>query len=254
MALSRGGAIAARRPLSVCAAVAVVAIATAPAAGSLIIDPGLYRIFNHDDGGEAPPYYGLRLDELFGVSDDHDVFTFSFDEADGAEMFLRLREISESVFKIRIFGQAFGGLIDNGDYVNAWSGLAKIDFTYMVVLKPDQDDDYIVTTGSFTNSGSITFLGMTIDLFDRTNAEGFTFRLGDEDSDNGHRGFGGISGWGWLDHYEPGHPSKVSDWLFTLDETVVPEPGTTTLIALAAALVLRSGPRRRSRAGSSRAA
>ena len=85
------------------------------------------------------------------------------------------------------------------------------------------------------------FNGSTIDLFDHANSDGFTFRLGNDDDDMGHRGFDGISGSGWLDHGEAGTYVPASDWLFT----VVPNPGTTALMAIAAALFAKGRRRRR---------
>ena len=103
------------------------------------------------------------------------------------------------------------------------------------------DDDFIVTTPSSTNTGWIMFNGSTIDLFDHANSDGFTFRLGNDDDDMGHRGFDGISGSGWLDHGEAGTYVPASDWLFT----VVPNAGTMALMAIAAALFAKGRRRRR---------
>ncbi len=57
---------------------------------------------------------------------------------------------------------------------------------------------------------------------------GFSFRLGDEDNDAGHRGFDGVSGWGWLTHGSGGHVES-SDWLFTVGEEI-PEPATLLMV------------------------
>jgi len=225
-------------------AVAALAIllASGPASAGFILPTDVRLLLqDHPDGNAAPPTYGLRLDELINVTPGHDRFTFSFDHP-LALMQLELTEVGPGEFSIHIWGTAFGGLIVNHQYDPLLSGLAEIDFTYMLAEQVDgDDDDLIVTTPNFTNTGSIIFDGLTIDLFDRANSAGFSFRLGNEDNDQGHRGFDGISGWGWLDHGVAGNHVNSSDWLFT----VVPTPGTTALMAIAVALF--AGGRRRRR-------
>ncbi len=153
-------------------------------------------------------------------------------------MFLRLEAplTPGAGFSIHIWGRAFGGLVDDGSdpYVEGMSGLAEIDFVYQMAVPVAGDpDDLIVLTPTGTNSGTILFLGDTIPLIDKAHSsEGFTFRLGDESDNNGHRHFEGISGWGWLNHGGLPHVS-ASDWLFTLE---VPTPGAAALMAIAMGL------------------
>ncbi len=204
------------------------------------IQPGLYRLHNHPDGQIAPPHYGLRLDELFNLTGGQDRFTFDFDHPSAA-MYLQYQGNL-----VRIFGFAFGGL-DAGsgyDLDPARTSLVSIDFTYSTVAAVNDDDDLIVTTLSATNSGTITWMdtGEVIPLYDTASADGFTFRFGDEDHDFGHRGFTGLSGWGWLAHHDPFPYVPASDWLFTAE--LIPAPP-----ALAALGVLLLAGRRRSRAG-----
>ncbi len=61
-----------------------------------------------------------------------------------------------------------------------------------------------------------------------------------------HRGFAGISGWGWVNH--SGAPDHVvaSDWLFTVGAPI-PEPSAASTFA-AGALVTLGAIRRRRRA------
>ena len=67
---------------------------------------------------------------------------------------------------------------------------------------------------------------MTKYLADISNGD-YTFRLGDEDNDLGHRGFAGISGWGWLGISDSQNGPYVrnsagsDDFLFTV---IVPAP------------------------------
>ena len=227
-----------------CAAVAVaILLASRPASAGLILPTDVtLQLADHPDGNAGLPTYGLRLDELIDVTAGHDRFTFSF-EHPSAMVQMLLTEVGIDEFSIHIWGTAFGGLVVNNEYDPLLSGLVEIDFTYVLAHVVDGDDDLIVTTPSFMNTGSIMFQGSTIDLFDRANKDGFTFRLGNEDDDMGHRGFDGISGWGWLDHGKAGTYVPASDWLFT----VVPTPGTTVLMAIAAALIVRGRRRRRER-------
>ena len=228
--------------MSPCAAAAIaMLVAAGPASAGFILPTDVpLQLADHPDGDAAPPTYGLRLDELVNVTSGHDRFTFSFDHPDALVQMV-LTEVGVDEFSIHIWGTVFGGRVVNNEYDPLLSGLAEIDFTYMLAHTVTGDDDLIVTTPNFTNTGSIIFDGSTIDLFDRANSEGFTFRLGNEDNDLGHRGFDGISGWGWVDHGEAGTHFAASDWLFT----VVPTPGTTALLGIAAALFTRGRTRRR---------
>jgi MYXO-CTERM domain-containing protein len=235
-----------RRRLVACAALAALGLTAAGAhAGLVILEPGSYRLHNHEDGSAGPPTYGLRLDELINVTPDHDVFTFSFDD-DGANVFLELGGDRS----IHIRGRVFGGLDLGEDYDPALSGLWEIEFTYRMSTPARDDDDLVVEPPGEPNTGSITPLfgedkGVPIGLFDYAGAHPFTLRLGDEDSDLGHRGFRGISGWGWLNHGAPGDHVDSSDWLFTLDATPIPvPPAAVPLLGLAAAWGRRSRRRR----------
>ncbi len=234
------GALRRVMPCTVAALAILVASGTVSAGGLTGLPTDVVmRLGDHLDGSAALPYYGLRLDELIPVTPDHDVFTFSFSHSSSL-MQMMITEVGEDQFSVHIWGTAFGGLIVDNDYDPLISGTAEIDFTYMLAHLADGDDDLIVTTPSFTNSGTIMFNGSTIDLFDRANDDGFTFRLGNEDDDQGHRDFDGITGWGWVDHGVQGNFVKRSDWLFT----VVPTPGATVLMAIGFAMCAK-GRRRR---------
>ncbi len=214
----------------------VVALASQAASAS-IITPGTYRLSNHPDGAVRPPLYGFRLDELVNLTGGHDVFTFDFNHA-GSAMYLDYDGTG-----IHIYGTSFGGLDVGSAYSATYSGFWNIDFTYGTVVGVPSDDDLWVTTPAHTNSGSITFITDTninptqvaafvgpgsIPMVDEADA-GYTFRLGNENDDLGHRGFNGISGWGWVTHGSGPHVYS-SDWLFTLNP--VPLPGGILLAAL----------------------
>jgi len=232
------------RPFRVFAACSLALFLTAgPAFGGLVLRPGTYVLGDHPDGNAGPPSYGLRLDELMDVTGEHDVFTFSFDHAD-ADMRIDITEVATDEYELRIYGTAFGGLVQDNQYHPALSGVVDIDFVYMLAHPVGGDDDYIVTTKNFSNTGEITFMGTMINLFDRANSEGYSFRLGNEDDDLGHRFESGVSGWGWLDHGTAGTHVYSSDWLFT----VIPTPGSVALLSVALVFGARRNRRRTAQA------
>ncbi|MHC4141013.1 MAG: hypothetical protein ACYSUF_03710 [Planctomycetota bacterium] len=236
----RAGAPRRRLVLYAALAAPTLAIGEVPA-GVIILEPGLYQLHNHPDGDVRPPLYGLRLDELIDASPDHDHFTFSFDDG-GAEMFFELRADSS----IHIFGTVFGGLDIGDEYDPTLSGLWDVTFTYDTSKPVTDDDDIVVNPPPDPNTGSITpqfgpDAGIPVDLFDFAGTNAFTLRIGDEDDDLGHRGYDGISGWGWLTHGSPDVHVTASDWLFTLDPTPVPGPSAAVVLWVA----LATGCRRR---------
>ncbi len=212
-----------------------VACASAQAV-PLIAVPGLYKLHNHPDGSARPPLYGLRLDELYNSTGDHDIFTFDFDNA-LSDMKLLITSSS-----IHIYGKAYGGRdIGSGYAAEAKTGLYTIDFTYSIGVGPvPGDNDWWVKYGGpmMQNSGTIkTPIGDTILLRDKSLGD-YYFRLGNEDNDAGHRGYSGISGWGWLNHGPVGSDHiDSSDWLFTAE--LIPSPGSLALVGLGAMIGLR---------------
>lgn len=121
-----------------------------------IDDPGLYVLHNDPDNSQAPPPYGLRLDELINVTEEHDVFTFDFD-APGATMYLCYDGTT-----VRIYGTAYGGRDRGLVYDAAYSGWVWIDFLYDtgVGLDPLAGADAIVVDAAAggQNSGTVMFL------------------------------------------------------------------------------------------------
>ncbi len=218
---------------------ALVALIGASAASGAIIAPGLYELHNHPDGAAIPPPYGMRLDELYNTSPDHDIFTFNFDDP-GSNMQMMVTATTIHIFGVSVGGWDIGGGYDAGPTF----GLYTIDFLYTVGVMPSPgDDDVQVVAPSGTNFGTIlTPLGDLIALVDQQGQDpGLNFRLGDENDDLGHRGHPGISGWGWLTHGPPGSSHVPnSDWIFTA--TLIPSPGAASVLALGA---LAAGRRRR---------
>ncbi len=206
---------------------AAVAGLCATAQGAAI-SGGLYQLHNHPDGGVAPPGYGLRLDELYNVTGGNDIFTFDFDHPDSN---VRL-DYDFASQEIEIFGQVYGGRDAGGSYFNdAYRGIYTLTFKYDTALGlVTGDDDLWVTAPSGTNTGTIsTPLGDNINLSDKSNGS-YTFRFGDESNDLGHRGFAGISGWGWLMMGDRTAPNGADDWLFTA--TQIPEPASIALLVI----------------------
>lgn len=222
------------RTAAISATVAASVISTM-ASGSLI-EPGTYQMHDHPDGNLAPPSYGLRLDGLYDATPSTDRFTFSFDQP-GTDMQLAYSEDGT----IQITGTAFGGLVQNDEWVDGHSGFLQVQFTYANVTAAPNDDLWVVGPPDFENYGTVhaDWNNETYALYDYSGSHGYTFRLGEN-----HRGHDGISGWGWL-NYQAGDPHiAATDWLFTLDETPlpnVPAPGAIALLGMFAAF----GRRRR---------
>jgi len=221
-------------------AAALCASAIVSSAGAAPILDGNYTLRNHPDGAVNPPPYGMRLDELVNVTGGTDYFTFDFDDA----MSNMQMDVSGNGTIIHIYGVAWGGRDDGGVYAaDGFLGLYTIDFLYNVNVGgvPGDDDLYAAgPTGS--NFGTISGPAGNFDLYDLVgNPPGYAFRLGDEDNDLGHRGFAGISGWGWLG-VDGLNNGPTRDWLFVATYNV-PAPAAAALLLPGLAITAR---RRRS--------
>jgi hypothetical protein len=204
---------------------ALAACMVAGAVDAAVISQGMYTLGNHPDGAAQPPRYGMRLDELYNATGNHDIYTFDFDHP---QSHMELWYIGNT---IRIWGVAWGGRDVGSTYaVEPSTGLYTIDFTYNVgVAQVPGDDDLWCTAPSNSNFGFIQGpVGPAITLSDERLGFGYTFRLGNEDNDLGHRGFNGISGWGWMNHPAGAPHIASSDWLFK----IVPAPGSAALLGL----------------------
>lgn len=175
-----------------------------------------------------------------------DSYTLDFDDP-ASDMRMT---VSASGTMIHVFGVSMGGRDIGGSYAaDGFLGLYAVDFTYSVGVVPAAgDDDLVVLAPAASNFGTLmTPFGPTFSLADvGGNSPPFNFRLGDEDNDLGHRGFSGISGWGWLDVAGLAH-GPTRDFLFTAE--LIPAPGSAMTLGLIAVMAAR---RRRQGARSAR--
>ena len=202
-----------------------------------------YILGNHPGGVAGPPLYGLRLDELFDVTSDHDRFTFDFEDPsidDIMRMSLVYDDVAET---ITIAGDVVGGLVDNGSRDPDYSGQWRVHFVYSVNVSGNISGDDVeleVDADNPANMGTITpiLVGSgipsldPINLVDEQGMHSFSFRFNNtEDHRLDGTGLSGpdtLVGWGWLNHSDEPHV-KSSDWLFT---GVIPEPGTASLLGV----------------------
>lgn len=204
-------------------AIALAMLASTASGASL--GNGTYPLINHRSNALFPPGYGLRLDNMADVTPGEDNFTFDFNHP------LSTMQMTKTATSVRIFGNSWGGRDIGSVYAtDSYLGVYAIDFTYNVgVSTVPGDDDIHVTGANYANTGTITLPGGTPVLLmsDYAGSFGYSFRLGDEDSDLGHSGAPGISGWGWL--AVNGDDSGSKDWIF---EVVVPAPSALAMLGV----------------------
>jgi len=230
-----------------------IGILTSVALGAAAANAAIteYKLFNHPDGTQRPPTYGLRLDELFNVTNNHDVFTFDFNHS-SSDMRLHYNDNDTpgdlSDDEVHIFGIVFGGLDAGSSYDPNYSGLWIVDFTYRQNIVGR--DPMVEVNESLSNNGYIqSTFGMgnndPIGLWDEAGNHGYSFKF--NNVDNHRLGGHGISGpqwfvgWGWLNHHDPNAHVYASDWLFV--GQVVPEPAS--LLAVVAGLGALAARRRK---------
>jgi hypothetical protein len=216
-------------PLYQCApGAAIAALVCSSTATAALILPGDYQLDNHPAGTANPPAYGLTVAGIDGSSDR---FTFSFSQADGADMILRYDDVADT---IRIFGNAFGGRDGGNDWVSdSYLGTYFIDFTFDVgVGLAPGDDDLVVIASTESNFGTLQLPDSTVlDLYDVFSDDfGHSFRFGDTDDDSGHRDFDGLSGWGWVEVDGMEDSTVHRDWIFTAQ--YIPAPAAAALLAV----------------------
>jgi hypothetical protein len=210
---------------------------------------GTYSMHNHPDGNQAPPLYGLRLDGLL-TGNSNEEYTFDFDNA------LSNMTLTWDGSSIVIDGQAFGGEDDNttpgGAYVAGTTAVWDIYFEYTGVITSVANGGEVdlQVHADNMNFGSLSSAFGTFSLEDQSDDDtitGLSFQLGDENG-AGHRGFDGISGWGWLNHGQDCERNDCthiysSDWLFTV--TPVPVPAAVWLFGSGLIGLVAVGRRRK---------
>lgn len=269
-----------RSTVAIAAAVIGLAAASGTPANATVYT---FKLFDHPDGNQAPPTYGLRLDELIDFSAGHDVYTFSFSAGNMKLDYDDNGTGTGADDTIRIYGDAVGGRDTGPGY--SMAGLASIDFTYRINIKDPVDlagaanpatstTKAEVTqhdTASMTNwqagqgnTGTITLdagswglsQDLTVRLVDKSNGS-FAFRF---NNTSDHRFAGAppttFVGWGWLNHDGGGNELyehvAASDWLFTAEfetsggGTNIPEPASLAIVGLGL-LGVGAGLRRRRR-------
>ncbi len=208
-------------------ALAIAALAlTATAASADVYE---FAMFNHPDGNAAPPFYGLRVDNMFGNGR---INTFSIDHV--GDSLLTVNEDGEDI-SIHMEGTLFGGG-DGGDaHVNP--ELYTYSFDYTDGVEKTSQGWQVVGTPDI-NGGTLTRVSDGAEFSFTTKANGddvaFIFEA------DGHRISGDSDSWvgrGWV--MSEGNPrsSSTQDWLFRAE--VVPAPGTIALGAMGGLLVTR---------------
>ena len=208
----------------------LAAFFTLGAQATVIDADTLYDLSNHPDGGAADPLSGLRLDGLL-TGHTADIYTFDFEDAASSMTMLW----DSATNTLTITGTAFGGEDGGSAYVSGTTEIWNITFTY--------NDMYVCGTGLCSNSGTGTVSSATFGSYDLIAVSGrnsYAFQL-----DLDHRGFAGISGWGWMNHCPSAENEGAggacdthlyaSDWLFTAEKTPVSEPATLLLLGIALA-------------------
>ncbi|MDX1518640.1 MAG: PEP-CTERM sorting domain-containing protein [Gammaproteobacteria bacterium] len=114
-----------------------------------------YDLSNKGFGAQNPPDYGLRLDDLFSTTD---VWTFSFDTADGASVQM---DVDTTAQTARIHGTVVGGrdigTIWQADTIATWD----LDFLYDTNITVAPDGYWSVPMTSMgANFGSLELVSL----------------------------------------------------------------------------------------------
>ena len=206
----------------------ILRILIVPAALLLLVpaaqaDTFTYMAGNHPDGNAAPPFYGLRLD-FNGVKQTFNFLDvlFTYDDSTGMASLQGTiqhnqgtgnQALYQMMASFQISGGIFVGdpiqhLLNNGGFL--LFGMSELWLTPLNA------------PGSYP--GPLHWIGKS-----NNSDQEFLLKFG-------HRGFEGVSGFGWLqtcdDFNDPSTCAQTgtNDFLFTLH--AVPEPGTTTLLGV----------------------
>ena len=207
--------------------VALVGTATAGSAADVLAE---FQLNDHPAGDQAPPTYGLRLDNILGSG----VSTLSMDFHNDSRMVV---SEDNGVLSLHITGTLYGGEIEDHDYVDAHS--YAVDFLYEVNVA-DVTDGWDVNTFDSSNSGTLIDLDTNeeITLYGKANMDGLVFSM----LADGFRLDGDNDSWvgrGWMTTNSDGSMSHggAQDWLFV--GTPVPSPAGAFVLGLGGLVSMR---------------
>jgi hypothetical protein len=215
------------------------ALAAAPIAGAGIT-PTTLLVQDHPDALQAPPSYGLRLDNIFAPLGGPSGFTtFSFNQFNNTMLTIDNDSIT-------IAGTVYGGH-DEGTSWGFGEGAYALAFTYNQNVSTVADG--WTAAQSATNTGTLTALGnnngvpmgTVFQLADMNDPTGLSFLL----LQDGHRltpeQIQGMNdpwvGRGWMT--VPDGQGGTRDWIFV----AIPAPGTAMGLGM---MMAAAGRRRRS--------
>ncbi|MCA9304754.1 MAG: PEP-CTERM sorting domain-containing protein [Phycisphaerales bacterium] len=204
------------------AGIALSAASLAYASGGILLAE--FALHDHPDGNAAPPFYGLRLDNMFGSG----IGSLSMDHYDNTRLFVYEDNGS---YSMNITGMLYGGLVVNNAYVDPHD--FQIDFWYHLNVS-DTGNGWVVDGFTTGNTGTMTDLdnNSVYTLFGKANDQDRVFEF----LADGFRLDNDTTSWvgrGWLTPNSDGsnHLGGSQDWLFTA--TAVPAPTSAALLGLA---------------------
>ncbi len=213
-------------------AIAALALAALAAGGANADVVAEFAMSDHPDGNAAPPFYGLRVDNLFNEGN---INTFSIDHVGDSVITIHN---NGGDLAIHMAGTLYGGQdggaegVDSGLYTyEFWfnEGVEEHDGGWRVIGTPDANGGYLdeVAGDFYATFGT------------KADGSGVSFIF----APDGHRIDGDDETWagrGWVMADDVRRSGYTQDWLFTAE--VIPAPGT---LALALGGGLLTIPRRR---------
>lgn len=205
-----------------------------------------FDLSNHPDGSAAPPFYGLRLDD----PDTSDTETFNFNGPGGTGASTVSGELDLDTGLLTVSGEA-----EHNQTGNIYGIMASIQLDDIGTLDVNE-----LFNPSMGVSDLLTGNTLSLSLFDvgngpysgPSNWEGFmdpSFTLGvNHRLDNTDSEYPALTGEGWLAPAgKPWDHVDYQDWLFILENPVVPVPPAAGLIAVG---IVGVGLRRRMQSAS----
>jgi len=209
-----------------------------------------FRLYDHPDGAENPPPYGLRYDNLFtDVAGPGGATSFSFEQGGAYMRLIVTEDAMAGTTTLRVVGKVYGGK-DTGVGLGWGTGLYKLDFTYRLNVAAN-GTGWEVTAPSAMNNGSLVSdgnadvaAGMTFSFSDKGDNKGHSFYfLQDEHRLAGHAeaGQGFWVGRGWHMPNDGRGATGTQDFMYL--GQLIPLP-TASLLGSAGLLALVAARRR----------